>query len=401
MNRKVLPAVTSMNSASMANFNRMTLLMSISEITPNIFLSGLLVDCVRLTFFLYFEIYFLGQMAATIEHVQKLGISYILNVAVESAPIGYPKNIKLEKFDIIDFPTAPISSYFPSLTDKIHAHLTANKQNKVLVHCMAGISRSATIVCAYLMRYMNMSLREAYLLCKKNRPICFPNLGFWSQLITYENQLRKENSVKMIQTQFGNVPDVAYEEIKQFRAQQQFSSMQSPMSSFSSSSNNSTTSSSAISDAVTNQTRPTARETSVNNPSGLARSRSLAVNPNGRTAMATASTYINNSVYQSPIFTHNKQTFLNPPRFGVNRSHSNGGSHNHGNPSGPSTSSTSFASNRSGNGSPNAKQRPVNHRRHHPTTVTVNTAATTINSEDQRLNFETTYRSSFFKPIVP
>ncbi|CAF4950334.1 unnamed protein product, partial [Rotaria socialis] len=65
--------------------------------------------------------------------------------------------------------------------------------------------------------------------------------------------------------------------------------MQSPMSSFSSSSNNSTTSSSAISDVVTNQTRPTARETSVNNPSGLARSRSLAVNPNGRTAMATAS----------------------------------------------------------------------------------------------------------------
>ena len=46
------------------------------------------------------------------------------------------------------------------------------------------------------MRYMNMTLRDAYLLCKRYRPICFPNLGFWNQLIAYENQLRKENSVK-------------------------------------------------------------------------------------------------------------------------------------------------------------------------------------------------------------
>jgi protein tyrosine phosphatase len=50
--------------------------------------------------------------------------------------------VKLEKFNITDFPTSPISNYFHTLTDKMHAHLNANKQNKVLVHCMAGISRS-------------------------------------------------------------------------------------------------------------------------------------------------------------------------------------------------------------------------------------------------------------------
>jgi protein-tyrosine phosphatase len=69
-------------------------------------------------------------------------ISFEKNVAIESSTIVYPKHIKLEKFDIIDFPTAQISTYFNALTDKIHAHLIANKQNKVLVHCMAGISRS-------------------------------------------------------------------------------------------------------------------------------------------------------------------------------------------------------------------------------------------------------------------
>lgn len=64
------------------------------------------------------------------------------NVAVESSAIIYPKHIKLEKFDIIDFPTAKISDYFNILTDKMHAHIAANRQNRVLVHCMAGISRS-------------------------------------------------------------------------------------------------------------------------------------------------------------------------------------------------------------------------------------------------------------------
>lgn len=67
---------------------------------------------------------------------------FLKNVAVESSAIVYPKHVKLEKFDIIDFPTAKISDYFNTLTDKIHTHLAINRQNKVLVHCMAGISRS-------------------------------------------------------------------------------------------------------------------------------------------------------------------------------------------------------------------------------------------------------------------
>jgi hypothetical protein len=58
MNRKPLPSITTMNPTAMANLNRMTFLMSISEITPQLFISG--------------------QMAATLEQVQKLGITYIL-----------------------------------------------------------------------------------------------------------------------------------------------------------------------------------------------------------------------------------------------------------------------------------------------------------------------------------
>lgn len=50
------------------------------------------------------------------------------------------------------------------------------------VHCWAGISRSATIVLAHLMRDHKMTLKEAYELVKKKRPIIQPNLGFMAKL---------------------------------------------------------------------------------------------------------------------------------------------------------------------------------------------------------------------------
>lgn len=63
-----------MNPNAMGNLNRMTFLMSISEITPQLFISGLIFDLISIDF----HIYFLGQMAATLEQVQKLGITYIV-----------------------------------------------------------------------------------------------------------------------------------------------------------------------------------------------------------------------------------------------------------------------------------------------------------------------------------
>jgi len=48
----------------------------------------------------------------------------------------------------------------------------------VLVHCFAGVSRSATCVIAYLMQEQDMTFEEAFSYASKRRPVIFPNMGF-------------------------------------------------------------------------------------------------------------------------------------------------------------------------------------------------------------------------------
>lgn len=59
----------------------------------------------------------------------------------------------------------------------------------MLVHCQAGISRSATICLAYLMMKKRVRLEEAFEFVKQRRSIISPNFSFMGQLLQFESQV--------------------------------------------------------------------------------------------------------------------------------------------------------------------------------------------------------------------
>ena len=61
---------------------------------------------------------------------------------------------------------------------------------KVLVHCTVGVSRSATLVLAYLMIRQNLTLVEAIKTVKDHRGV-IPNRGFLRQLNGLDGILRE------------------------------------------------------------------------------------------------------------------------------------------------------------------------------------------------------------------
>ena len=57
---------------------------------------------------------------------------------------------------------------------------------RVAVHCAAGISRSTTVVLAFLMRQRSMTLVDAFAHTRAARPVVWPNDGFMRQLAALE-----------------------------------------------------------------------------------------------------------------------------------------------------------------------------------------------------------------------
>uniref|UniRef100_A0A8C5PT92 Dual specificity protein phosphatase n=1 Tax=Leptobrachium leishanense TaxID=445787 RepID=A0A8C5PT92_9ANUR len=122
----------------------------------------------------------------------KLGITHVLNAAhgnrfSHGNHDFYGSNISYHGVPAFDLPDFDMSKYFYSASEFIHTALGTEKA-RLLVHCVVGVSRSATLVLAYVMIHHHLSLTQAIRTIQKNRWIS-PNPGFLRQLIKLDEEL--------------------------------------------------------------------------------------------------------------------------------------------------------------------------------------------------------------------
>ncbi|KAI9556318.1 hypothetical protein GHT06_018892 [Daphnia sinensis] len=115
------------------------------------------------------------------ELIRKHAITHVLNVA--GCPSQKLPGLHYLDVYILDLPEESLCHHFSPCFEFMDDAL---KTGCVLVHCNAGISRSASIVVAYLMCRRQKSLNEALRQVKAARPKANPNVGFLHQLQKYE-----------------------------------------------------------------------------------------------------------------------------------------------------------------------------------------------------------------------
>lgn len=116
------------------------------------------------------------------EHFMKNHPTAVLNVSKDIPKSPYAADYLQIRVD--DNPNENISIHFNEAINFINSAL--NRKLRVLVHCYAGISRSASIVVAYVMKNCNMPFEQAINYVRSKRNIINPNIGFVYQLYDYQ-----------------------------------------------------------------------------------------------------------------------------------------------------------------------------------------------------------------------
>lgn len=183
-------------NTSITSSKQMPFYFGISEILPSLYLCG-------------------ACAIVRPETLEKLQIKFVVNATVELPDTPLPDDRpEYMRVPIKDTRESNLIEYFDTVADLIEN--TRQNDGKSLVHCVAGVSRSTSLVLAYLMKYSDMSLKQAFQHVRSIRPQIRPNMGFFKQLIEYEQRLYGTTTVSMVHcSSLGEeIPDVYESEYK-------------------------------------------------------------------------------------------------------------------------------------------------------------------------------------------
>lgn len=136
-----------------------------SEIIPGLYLSN-------------------ARAAADKNVLRYLNITHVLTIEAHRLPKStfMDTNISTLFIRAYDTPQTNLLPYFPMANAFINEGL---QKGNVLVHCHFGVSRSATLVIAFIMEKYRLNFDQAYNFVRQRRRFINPNPGFVIQLHEY------------------------------------------------------------------------------------------------------------------------------------------------------------------------------------------------------------------------
>lgn len=148
--------------------------MSANEIIPNLFLGDI-------------------TSSQNKEFFESVNIGMVVNC---SKRIPFLEGRQLKKIrvpvddNLKDIEINNLAKWGPNIVRKIWDEYS--KGTTILVHCHAGMQRSAAVVAMFLMFYQRCNHREAMARIKKRRPIVFePGANFYKAILSFESKLNE------------------------------------------------------------------------------------------------------------------------------------------------------------------------------------------------------------------
>jgi len=112
-------------------------------------------------------------------------ITHILSVCPDPIPAELPESgLTHRRIPVDDVDYADLLTHLPAACQYIEESMRAG--GTVLVHCVQGLSRSATVIAAYLMWSRRIGATQALEIVRRAREQVWPNPGFQEQLILFE-----------------------------------------------------------------------------------------------------------------------------------------------------------------------------------------------------------------------
>ncbi|KAK4753612.1 hypothetical protein SAY87_001716 [Trapa incisa] len=126
------------------------------------------------------------------EILRQNGITHVLNCVGFVSPEYFKEDLVYKTLWLQDSPSEDITSILYDVFDYFED--VREQGGRVLVHCCQGVSRSTSLVIAYLMWREGQSFEDAFQYVKAARGVTNPNMGFACQLLQCQKRVNLPSS---------------------------------------------------------------------------------------------------------------------------------------------------------------------------------------------------------------